>query len=353
MRTHKSIFYWLSPMFFLYLLAGEFRTAYAAHPECLVSPDWVKSVQDFQVASTQRKAVVLRPATFKNTRFVILEVSWSTLAEAKDYHAGHVPEALHFNTDEFENGYPRWHLKPLSELQQVIGKYGITRDTTVVVYSQQPTAAARVWWVLSYAGVADVRILNGGYAAWLAAGYTGETTTNSPYPVAFTAPAREDWIATTAYVRERFDKDSVWLADARSQAEYRGEVSGYDYLLRRGRIPGAVHIGDADDKAQIYLEAEGRLRPRKEIETLWAEAGLKAGKPGEEFEREVIFYCGSGWRSSLTFFYAYMLGYKNIRNYSDGWSGWSTTYVQDAAEKGLTPGWRQDASGNPIATGQD
>ena len=104
-------------------------------------------------------------------------------------------------------------------------------------------------------------------------------------------------------------------------------------------------------KAQIYQAANGRLRPRNEIAALWAEAGLNPATPGEQFEREVIFYCGSGWRSSLAFFYAYMLGYKNIRNYSDSWSGWSTAYTQDAKEKGVTPGWKQEASGRPIVTG--
>ena len=349
MRTCKTTFHqiWLLAG----LIAGSFYAAFAAHPECLVTPAWVKSVQEFQIASTQKKAILLRPANYKNERVVILEASWSALAEAKDYHVGHVPDAVHFNTDEFENGSPRWHLKPLPELQQVIGKLGITRDTTVIVYSQQTIAAARVWWVLSYAGVSDVRILNGGYAAWLEAGYKGETTNNMPRAATFTATPRESWLATTEYVRERFDKGSVWLADVRSLAEYRGEISGYDYLLRRGRIPGALQVGDGDDKAQIYQAASGRLRPRNEIAALWAEAGLKPATPGEQFEREVIFYCGSGWRSSLAFFYAYMLGYQNIRNYSDSWSGWSTAYTQDANEKGVTPGWKQEASGRPIVTG--
>jgi len=89
---------------------------------------------------------------------------------------------------------------------------------------------------------------------------------------------------------------------------------------------------------------------KSEIAALWAKARLKAGTSGEQFEREVIFYCGSGWRSSLAFFYAYMLGYTNIRNYSDGWSGWSTTYIQDRPEEGVTPGWKQEASGNPIVS---
>lgn len=327
-------------------------TIHAAHPEAIVAPSWVKSVQEFQFASNQKKAILLRPANYRNERFIVLEADWGPLAEAKAYQAGHVPEAIYINTDEFENGFPRWHLKPVNELQQIIGKLGINRDTTVVVYSRKTIAAARVWWVLSYAGVSDVRILNGGLAAWLAAGYQSETTSNEPRPDKFLGKPREDWLATTEYARERFDKGTVWFADARSLAEYRGEVSGYEYLLQRGRIASALHIQDPDDKAKLYQDDDGRLKPRSEIAALWAAAGLKPATPGETFEREVIFYCGSGWRSSLAFFYAYVLGYKNIRNYSDGWSGWSTKYSQDAAEKGLTPGWKQEASGNPVATGQ-
>jgi thiosulfate/3-mercaptopyruvate sulfurtransferase len=62
----------------------------------------------------------------------------------------------------------------------------------------------------------------------------------------------------------------------------------------------------------------------------------------------VIFYCGSGWRSSLAFLYAQWLGYERVRNYSDGWSGWSTQYVLDKKAKGATPGWRQLRSGHPV-----
>ena len=70
------------------------------------------------------------------------------------------------------------------------------------------------------------------------------------------------------------------------------------------------------------------------------------------FAREVVFYCGSGWRSSLAFFYAWLLGVDYILNYSDGWSGWSTQYIPDPnVTSGATPGWRQEPTGNPIASG--
>jgi thiosulfate/3-mercaptopyruvate sulfurtransferase len=329
-----------------FTLAGCAATVAAAHPEIIVTPAWVNAVRQFH-----RQEIFQRPATYHNQRYVILETSWGKLSEAKAYRAGHVPGALHLNTDELENGYPRWHLKPLPALQRVIGRLGITRATTVIVYSHQTIAAARVWWVLSYAGVSDVRVLDGGFAAWQAAGFAGETKINEPRAVTFTATPRADWQATTEYVRERFAQRNVWLADARSRAEYRGEVSGYSYLLLRGRIPGALAIGDADDKAQLYQTAEGRLLPPAEIAARWRQAGLTA--TGSHYDREVIFYCGSGWRSSLTFLYAYVLGYENIRNYSEGWSAWSTTYKRDPAVKGITPGWRQEASRNPIAIGDE
>ncbi len=328
--------------------AAAFPLKSAPRYATIVSAAWVKAVQDFHTSGTNAP----RPPSYQNNHAVVLETSWGVLSAALDYNRGHVPGALHLDTDEFENGYPRWHLKPLAELQQVIGRYGITPETTVIVYSQQTIAAARIWWVLNYAGVKDVRIFNGGYSAWQMAGYAGETAQAQPPAVPFSAPPRAEWLATTDYLRARFDSGGVWLADARSLAEYRGEVSGYDYLAIRGRMPGALHIGDADDKARLYQDPDGTLRSFSEIEALWAQAGIKPAAGGDTFEREVIFYCGSGWRSSLTFLYAYLLGYGNIRNYSDGWSAWSTAYAQDANETGFTPGWRQTASANPIANGQ-
>lgn len=344
MRSNKASNNQRRGLLLAFIFIAFARLAFAAHPETIVTPAWVQALQKFQA-----KKITARPATYKNKRFVIVETGWGKLSEAKDYLAGHIPGAIYLNTDEFENGYPRWHLKPVSDLQQVIGTLSITRDTTVIVYSKQTIAAARIWWILNYAGVSDVRILNGGFAAWQLAGFARETTGNTPRTVTFKATPRTYWRATTEYVRKRFEKGNIWLADARSSAEYRGEVSGYDYLQQRGRIPGAFPIGDADDKAMLYQTADGQLLPPAEIATRWKQAGIKAS--GNQFEREVIFYCGSGWRSSLTFLYAYLLGHKNIRNYSDGWSGWGTTYLQDANEKGITPGWRQTASGNPVVTG--
>jgi 3-mercaptopyruvate sulfurtransferase SseA len=296
--------------------------------DIIVSPAWVKTMID-------RRSTVHR-----RHHFVILEASWARLAEAGDYLAGHIPGALHLDTDEFENGYPRWLLRRPQELQRVIGALGIMPATTVVVYGRRTIAAARAWWVLKYAGVADVRFLNGGLAAWMAAGYPVETTVNIPEPVVFEERVRDEWLATTAYVRAHLNDRQTRLADVRSLEEYVGASSGYDYINCKGSIPAAIHIDNADDAACLYVSADGTLRGAGEILALWQRAGLT------DDGCEVIFYCGNGWRSSLAFLYAWLLGFKRIRNYSDGWGGWSTVYTRDPRAKGGTPGWRQRPSAN-------
>jgi len=320
----------------------------ARNSEALVSVQWVKQLLDHQASGFRSP----RPETYRGERFLVLEVGWGTLEKADDYRAGHLPGAVYFDTDDFETGYPLWRLREPRELQRAIGAAGIDPDTTVVICGRKLIAAARVWWVMKYAGVADVRLMDGGVAAWEAAGYPLEQELVARRSVEFVAPVAERWLATTPYVRERFDSAHVWLADVRSEAEFAGRTSGYDYLDARGRIPAALSVGDGDDQAHLYVQPDGCLRPATEILEMWRAHGLTTTASGTRFDREVVFYCGGGWRSSVAFFYAWLLGIENIRNYSDGWGAWSTEYVRDASAAGSTPGWRQLSTANPIHVGR-
>lgn len=314
----------------------------------LVSVRWVKQLIDHE----QTGAAAPKPETYEQERFVILEASWAPLEEAKDYLAGHLPGAIHFNTDLIENGYPQWRLKEIPELQQVLGQSGITPTTTVVIYSEKLIAAARIWWVCKYAGVHDVRIMDGGIDAWRAAGYPLEHEISQPVPTEFQGPAQLQMLATTDYVKQRMGDKSMLVADVRSRDEFVGRTSGYSYLDAKGRIPAAVHLGDADDDAHHYLLRTGHLRSPSDLLTRWQAAGIELQADHRQFEQEVVFYCGGGWRSSVSYFYAWLMGFDNIRNYSDGWSGWSTNYQPDEQAKGNTPGWKQVPTGNPIVSGQ-
>lgn len=317
----------------------------------LVSADWVNSLIDYHKPGSTTAA----PSNYSYDRthkYLIFETQWGPLGDGYEdgYLVGHIPGAIHSDSDIYENDFPRWFLRSDADLKLSAGSMGITPDTTVVVYSNSAIFAARLWWILKYIGVTDVRFLNGGVNQWVAKGYPTETTVNNPVATTYTGTVNPAFIATTPYVEANYTSSTKQLVDVRTGSEYVGLISGYGYLVNKGRIPGAVWGYNADDSSGYYTNSDGTLRSFDEIKSMWDRLGIT-------FEKETIFYCGGGYRSSLTFFYAYLMGYPNIRNYSNGWSEWSTTYTQDAtyvkdpAIPGSTDGWRQDLSGRPFETG--
>ncbi len=101
-------------------------------------------------------------------------------------------------------------------------------------------------------------------------------------------------------------------------------------MTKRVVLPGAVwaHWGPDTYAGDDYFDSQDTtLRSWTEIESMWAIEGITGDK-------EVIFYCGSGWRSSVAFFEAYMMGWQTIRNYSDGWMGWSSAEPANPVETG-------------------
>jgi 3-mercaptopyruvate sulfurtransferase SseA len=221
-----------------------------------------------------------------------------------------------------EGDYPNYpyrapsagNLMPDANLQAFVENLGITADTTVVIYGSALTQAGRTAWALMYAGVKDVRILNGGYNAWVAAGYESETTANTPSPVSFgtAVPAHPEYLATTEDVRALALGSTCMLADIRRWEEFMGDAGSNTYLHfdDEGRIPGAVWAHNSDD----YGNDDETFNT--EMERWWKDLGIDADK-------QVTFYCGTGWRSSLAFFYAHLLGFTDIKNYDGGFFAWS------------------------------
>ncbi len=297
----------------------------------LVSPAWVyKLIQYHKKGSVSQAPLEYDYA--RNHKYLIFETSWGPVEKATQYKAGHVPGAIHSNSDIYENGDPRWFLLPDSEIFDTMKRMGITADTTVIVYSADPIFAARLWWILKYAGLEDVRILDGGYEKWIADGYNGETTINYPSAatVDYTGPVMPEFIATTDYAAARFtDTDNYILADVRDEKEYKGFTTGYDYLIKKGRIPNSIWFYPVGGKNDQYFNSDNTLKPLDDILSMWEKLGVTDGRLPNTFNKEIIFYCGGGYRSAAAFFYAYLMGYTNVRNLSDGWAGWSTSYTYD------------------------
>jgi molybdopterin synthase sulfurtransferase len=322
----------------------------------IVYPAWVKALIEYHQPDSTTPAPPEYPYD-RNHKYLIFETQWGSFDDMaagwadNSYLVGHIPGAIHSNSDVYENGAPRWFLIPDDDLKTAIGSMGITEDTTVVVYSDSRIFAARLWWILKYAGVTDVRFMNGGIQQWVASGYDTETTINYPVPATFNGTIQPEYLATTDYVFSNYtNTDTTLIADVRSKDEYDGLISGYDYVVAKGRIPNSVWAADANDDSSVYNDSDGTLRSYTEVRDFWKSIGITSNGASNLFDKEVIFQCGSGYRSALAFLYAYLMGYDNIRNYSDGWEGWSTTYTQNPDCNDGAPGWCQNPSGRPIIT---
>lgn len=242
--------------------------------------------------------------------------------EQQFYMREHLPGALYLNTNCFERA-PDWNILPARELEPALLALGITSQKTVHLYGRNRWAVARTALALLYAGVADVRWVTSGKAAWKAAGNSLETGQNLPTPAhAFGGafPGCPEYIVDLEQTRTALTDPGAVVADVRSWDEYSGQVSGYSYIDARGRIPGSAWIGEAPEKVHA-ASVPGASHQRmchmyKEVVSAWSRKGVTS-------ERQVIFYCGTGWRASEAFWIARVMSWKQISVYDGGWLEWS------------------------------
>ena len=213
------------------------------------------------------------------------------------------------------------------------------RDTEGDVDEKQPArragqiAACRAALILSYAGVEDVRLLDGGYDAWVRAGKPLETTPREPTPIAsfgVAVPQRPEFIVDIEEAKRILDRpDTAALVSVRTWDEHVGQVSGYSYIGAAGRIAGDVwgNCGSDAYDMQHYRNADNTMRAYPEIAADWADAGITPDK-------WVAFYCGTGWRASETWFYASLMGWQRIAVYDGGWYEWSRDPISNPIEVG-------------------
>ncbi|MBM3458896.1 MAG: thiosulfate sulfurtransferase [Armatimonadetes bacterium] len=247
----------------------------------------------------------------------VFDVSWG---KGERYARSHIPGAVHFDTDLFEEG-PIWDLLTPAQLARNFASLGITRTTPVVLYGEDPMPAARAAIVLLYAGVTDVRTLNGGLPAWVAAGYPVQEGRVPPKPVPSfggTIPAHPELLTGIETARRMLADPNQTLADVRSWREFLGETPGYSDITARGRIAGAVWARGGTDKGsmQDYRNPDNTVRGASEIAAFLAEAGITPQKP-------VGFYCGTGWRAAEALLAVWLMGWERATVYEGGWYEWS------------------------------
>jgi 3-mercaptopyruvate sulfurtransferase SseA len=289
-----------------------------------------------------------RPEAAPTGRFLLFHVNFGV---PEEYEEGHVPGALYLDTNWLEDPAD-WNRRSPQAIDQAVRGLGITSDTTVVLYGRDTVgdanekwpgrragqiAATRALMILRYAGVNDVRLLDGGYDWWVRAGYPVETTLREPSPVAsfgVTVPLRPEVIVDIAEAKQILaDPAGAALVSVRTWREHIGDVSGYNYIGPAGRIAGDVwgNCGSDAYHMQHYRNVDNTMRAYPEIAANWDDAGITADK-------WVAFYCGTGWRASETWFYAYLQGWERIAVYDGGWFEWSQDPINNPIEIGEPAG---------------
>jgi thiosulfate/3-mercaptopyruvate sulfurtransferase len=258
----------------------------------------------------------LRALLDARTAVAVLDVRW-TLAgpEREAYAAGHVPGAHFVSVDEdlsaphgHRSVHGRHPLPDAGSFQEVMRRCGIHDEHPVVVYDAQGgTSAARAWWLLRYFGHDDVRVLDGGYPAWVAAG--APVSTETPPPGRGTFTARPGGMPLLDADSAAALAGSGLLVDARAPERYAGESEPVDPVA--GHIPGAVNVPTTE-----HVGDDGRMLPHDQLLTRFEKAGYAGGAIGA--------YCGSGVTASHTVLALEVAGVHGAALYADSWSGWIT-----------------------------
>ncbi|HEX8758711.1 MAG TPA: sulfurtransferase [Pseudonocardiaceae bacterium] len=249
---------------------------------------------------------------------ILVDVRWSLTGASgcADYQVGHLPGAVFLDVDTELAGPPgpggRHPLPDPAALQATLRAAGIHTTTPVVAYdAADGSVAARLWWLLRWAGHSAVAVLDGGIAAWRAAGLP--VTIDVPQPAVGTITVRPAAMPVLdASQAAALARDGV-LLDARVPARYRGETEPVD--PRAGHVPGAVNapFGELTDAQGRWL-TPGRLR---ELAQRWGAAGAEIGA-----------YCGSGINACALVLGLELAGITSPERpaglYAGSWSQWCT-----------------------------
>ena len=269
-----------------------------AHPEALVSTDWVADNLD-------------------NPNIRLVESNEDVLL----YSSGHIPGAVNIDwVGDLNDPLVRDYLDS-ENFAALLSKNGIGPDTTVIFYGDKNNWwACYALWVFQLFGHSNAKIMNGGRKKWVDEGR--ELTKDVPsYPrVDYPVSVRTDYKirAFRDQVLKHIEEGGA-LVDVRSPGEYSGELLHMpDYpqegAVRGGHIPGAANIPWA--KA---ANEDGTFKSAEELTTLYGGEGVTPDK-------NVVAYCRIGERSSHTWFVlTYLLGYPSVRNYDGSWTEWGNS----------------------------
>jgi thiosulfate/3-mercaptopyruvate sulfurtransferase len=248
----------------------------------------------------------------------ILDVRWRV--DEPDgraaYLQGHIPGAVYVSLDDELSdhtiaGRGRHPLPSGRSLQAAARRWGVRQDGLVVVYDDWNRAgSARAWWVLTAAGLDNVRILDGGLSAWRSGGHSLDTGPVNPQPGNATVPHDDLYSGSRpTLTAQQAGAGSVTLLDARAPERFRGDVEPLDPVA--GHIPGAKNLPSA-----AVLASDGTFLGDYALGQLLSDRGVDRDGP-------VGAYCGSGVTATVTIAALAAMG-REAALFPGSWSEWSS-----------------------------
>lgn len=245
--------------------------------------------------------------------YIIAEVTWGESDASQDYLKNHIPGAIHINTDSIEEG-PVWNFKSDDDIVKSMLDNGIDKDTTVFLYGPD-SGAPRVALAYLIEGADNVKLIDGGIKAWMDKGYETEKEENKAEAKDdFKAeyPAHPEMIVSLDEAKKDIEDENsdAQYISTRAYEEYIGETSGYTYIPKAGELPGAIYGHDEAD----YKNENGTYISYTDMLDMLKKEGVDPSK-------EMVFYCGTGWRAALPVLKFYEKGI-DAKLFDGGWNEW-------------------------------
>ena len=247
----------------------------------------------------------------------VVDASWYLPAQNRDakaeFAAGHIPGAVHFDIDAIadqKTDLP--HMLPdAAAFAKAAGALGLSDIDTIIIYDGLGLfSAPRVWWTLRVFGAKDVRLLSGGFQAWLRAGLPTEAGWPDPAPAQFDARFDPNATVDFATVLALLNDNAATIVDARPAARFAGAAPEPRPGLRPGHMPGSRNV-----PFDRLLNENGELANGQTIRAVFAEAGVDLGRP-------LVTTCGSGVTAAVLSFALAVIGKTDVRLFDGSWAEW-------------------------------
>lgn len=286
------------------------------------------------ISAAQLQGLMTRPDTP-----LIFDCSFELLnpdAGPEQYRKAHIPGALHAHldhhlstTDDTAGAPAGRHPLPSREaFAQWLAATGLNQGQQVVVYDRQgANYCGRLWWMLRWCGHDAVAVLDGGLAAWQAAGgpVTDGATASDTRPGNFCLQPALAATADTDHIARQLGSPGMTLIDARAAPRFRGEVEPLDPVA--GHIPGALNRPFTQN-----LDSDGRFKPATQLRAEFEQ--LLAGRD----PATVIHHCGSGVSAIPNLLAMEVAGLGRTTLYPGSWSAWCNTPGLPCAKSQVLPG---------------